>query len=971
MRNKKNLLKMILLVAVCAALLLCAGCQKPVEPDPTQATHAGHTHSFSKAWKFDAEEHWKGCVCGAKDSVEVHTDANSDSRCDVCNQAVKEPEGPASPLATADQMKNVTVVKTATAGGAVTAHPGGQVTYTIAITNNNTMGVSVDVTDTIPEGMTFVSGCSKVSGTSLTWEEQSIQAGATKEITYIVKTNYTVAQVRGSAVPVIKGTAAKVMDKATAVPADIFVLETFNATDRYRIEMAIDALVTANTAAYTADMQPFNGMTLATMMYKVGFTTALDLPTDLTQLLDLIFGDDAVLRRRVAPTLFGGASVDAAKDSLFLGKRATKVQLSDFVSGDLIIKEKGKTIKLYIFDGIKLVDLGASQEDIAVDSQSILSGLTSADRYVVLRPSINLNTHYSLDAGQYFNDADKEEYSDLEKAMIKTAETFLLRGDRLQYSNDSTGKSIDRAQSAVFQPEDYSVDQYGYTNSAYFTRDVHWATYGLASTAKCTDGSYRNFSTISWILGCSAYQWNPETFTGGNKSSIFYYECAQEIDGQLVFNIPEAEKTEMMNKFISLLRPGDVITYGALSGNNGHAMLYVGNGLIIHATGDDYINENKTDTHEAAVCFMNVTELFDEENHPEHYVFTKGRFSINRPQKMRTTSVTDNTKARLDMFGIIAEKVSSTAMGKTVNSGDEITYTFYIYNTTGATKKITIADVLSEHVTFVSATNGGKSENGNVTWSFDVAADTRIAVSYTVKVKDNVPAYTAIDGTQATVNGVAHRCYNTYVVNTLTAAEQQTLVNAVNTVKGMDTTGMNSIQIANLIYKTAFGVDNIFGENVTDFGLLFNGNGTENVGVFGDSVVWANDAFVIIKDSNTSNGAMMVAPGMFGGAYTFNGYTKYNGNEVNEPYTRYKSVSGGILRSRYYQEKDLVVGDIFLLKSSSKNYLYMYLGNDTFISLGEDLAAFTETSATELLQYSPADIWKYHTILRPSMVLDI
>jgi hypothetical protein len=252
-----------------------------------------------------------------------------------------------------------------------------------------------------------------------------------------------------------------------------------------------------------------------------------------------------------------------------------------------------------------------------------------------------------------------------------------------------------------------------------------------------------------------------------------------------------------------------------------------------------------------------------------------------------------------------------------------------------------------------------------------VAADTRIAVSYTVKVKDNVPAYTAIDGTKATVNGVAHRCYNTYVVNTLTAAEQQTLVNAVNTVKGMDTTGMNSIQIANLIYKTAFGVDNIFGENVTDFGLLFNGNGTENVGVFGDSVVWANAAFVIVKDSNTSNGAMMVAPGMFGGAYTFNGYTKYNGNEVNEPYSRYKSVSGGILRSRYYQEKDLVVGDIFLLKSSSQEFLYLYVGNNTFVSLGEDLAAFTEASVSELFQYSPADIWKYHTVLRPSMVLDI
>lgn len=978
MKHKQNLLKIVLVLAICLTMLLCIGCQKPVEPDPSEPTHAGHTHSFSKAWKHDDTNHWKSCVCGAKDSVAAHTDTDGNLKCDTCNRTVEAAEEPAGALATAEQMKNVTVTKTASAGGALTAHPGGNITFTIAITNNNTADISVNVTDTIPGDTAFVSGCSQVSGSSLTWESQNVKAGATKEISYTVKTNYTVAQVRSSGLDkpiVIKGTAAKVMDKATAVPADIFVLETFNATDRRRIEMAIDALVTANTAAYTADMQPFNGMVLATMMYKVGFSAGLEMPTNLTEVLNLIYDTEhgtGDLRHRVAPTLFGGAAVPAAQDSLFRGKRTTKVQLSDLISGDLIVTEKGKTTKLYIFDGIKLVELGTTQVDMAVSTESVLANLPSTDRFAVLRPSINLNTHFSLENGQYFNDADKEEYTDLEKAMVKTAETFLLRGDRLQYSGDSIGKSIDRAQSAVFQPEDYTVDQYGYMNSAYFTRDVHWATYGVVSTAKCTDGSYRNFSTIGWILGCSAYEWDPVEFKGGNKSSIFYYECpSQEVDGQVVYNVSEAEKKEMMDKFISLLRPGDVITYGALSGNEGHAMLYVGNGLIIHATGDDYSKDNKTDSHEAAICFMNVTELFDQENHPEQYVFNKARFSINRPQKMRSASVTENTKSRLDLFGVIGEKISSTAMGKTVNSGDEITYTFYIYNTNNTAKKVTVFDVLSEHVTFVSATDGGKTENGNITWSLEIPADTRITLSYTVKVKDNVPAYTAIDGTKATINGVAHRCYNTYVVNTLTAAEQQKLIDAVNTVKGMDVAGLNGVQLANLIYKTAFGVDNIFGENVTDFGLLFNGNGTENVGVFGDTAAWANSAFVIIKDSNTSKGAMMAAPGMFGGAYTFNGYTKYNGNTVNEPYSRYASVNGGILRSRYYYEKDLVAGDIFLMKSSSKNYLYLYVGNDTFVSLGEDLEVFTETSVSALFQYAPADTWRYHVVLRPSMVLDI
>ena len=68
-----------------------------------------------------------------------------------------------------------------------------------------------------------------------------------------------------------------------------------------------------------------------------------------------------------------------------------------------------------------------------------------------------------------------------------------------------------------------------------------------------------------------------------------------------------------------------------------------------------------------------------------------------------------------------------------------------------------------------------------------------------------VAAYTAIDGALATINGVKHRCIDSYVANTLTPEQQQTLVEAVNKVMAMDVTGMNGVQIANLIYKTAFG----------------------------------------------------------------------------------------------------------------------------------------------------------------------
>jgi hypothetical protein len=249
-------------------------------------------------------------------------------------------------------------------------------------------------------------------------------------------------------------------------------------------------------------------------------------------------------------------------------------------------------------------------------------------------------------------------------------------------------------------------------------------------------------------------------------------------------------------------------------------------------------------------------------------------------------------------------------------------------------------------------------------------------VSYKVKVNAGVATYTAIDGSKATINGVVHKCLDTYVANTLTAAQQKQIVEAVKTVKNMDVSGLNSVQIANLIYKTAFGVDNIFGENVTNYAELLNGNGKKNVGIFNDTSYWADRNVLSLMESNKSDAAMMVAPGMHGGLYV------YSSSTASETYYRYTypvemqlPTNRRALRSRYYWEKDLVVGDIYLLKGmgedTTQESLYIYIGNDTFVSLGEGHSLFSELSVTERFGYTPASYWKYHAVLRPSMVLDI
>ena len=881
-------------------------------------------------------------------------------------------------MATSRQAKNLVVEKTASAGGAITAHPGGRITYSICITNNNKKAVAVKVSDTLPENTSLVSGCDNAQDNKLSWKVKKIEPGQTAQVTYTVKPEFTVQQVRESQEDIIlKNTPAKVMKIDVPAPKeDIYVLETFNATDIRRMEMAIDSLVTANLTAKNSSNKPFNELNLLTMMYYVGFTCGTNFgTTELDQILGMIYDNSTLdtgsgstsagvedvvetaqnLVKRVAPTLFGGVNVPAEKDKLFRGQRATEVTIADLISGDVIVAEKNGEYKLYIVDGKNLVHLGKTQVTRQIDPTTVLPGLVQCDRSVVIRPSINMNVTLSLNEDEYFNDADKEGYTELEKALIATAETYLLRGDRAQYTDDNTGKSLYRWESGVRNPEDYTVDQYGYTNCAAFTYDVHWTTYGYAPKSYNSKGNSITLNTTANLAASAARGWNEDTLTGANKSTIFHY-TPQGV-------ISDAEKAEKTQQICSLLRPGDIICIRRTTGS-GHAMLYVGNGLIIHSSGSNYSNANKSDTHEATVRFRAVMDLFDPAIAGKtSYVFNLKSFSIVRPQNNTTAKVTENAANRVEhMQGMIAEKVSSTAMSKTVNCGDTITYTFYIFNTTKQEKQVVIKDELSRLATFVTATDGGKCADNVISWDLKIPADTRIPVSYTVKVKDDVAPGSKIDGAKATVNGVLHKCYDTVVANTLTAQEQTKLTETVTALQQANP-GLTTIALANRIYKTAFKVDNLFGSEVKTISDLINGSGTNNVGIFNDSSNYADSAIVILTDLNTSKACQMVAPGLFGG------HNVYTSARANEPFFRYQDLADKPLRSRYFWEKDLVVGDLLVMQGAETEVMYIYTGDNTFVSLNADDLLASHT-VTDLFDYAPATNWLYTAVLRPSLALD-
>ena len=164
-----------------------------------------------------------------------HTYDETTGVCSGCGDVEIPIEGPTWPedvtFATAEQMANVVLEKKASAGGAMTAHPGGKITYKILVTNNNAEAINVHVEDMIPKGTLLTSCCDYTSGRALYWVVEDIAPGETRVITYNVKPDYTVAEVRASEFDIIlENEEAKVMDVTVpSVLKDIYVLETFNA----------------------------------------------------------------------------------------------------------------------------------------------------------------------------------------------------------------------------------------------------------------------------------------------------------------------------------------------------------------------------------------------------------------------------------------------------------------------------------------------------------------------------------------------------------------------------------------------------------------------------------------------------------------------------------------------------------------------------------------------------------------------
>ena len=804
-------------------------------------------------------------------------------------------------------LENVSMEKTASPSEAINVMPGESIEYAITVSNQNEERCKILISDILPANTVYLGGDADLDGMQLSLSV-SLKKGETKTLRYTVRVSDSLE----SGVSVYSPAASAGEKKSNAL--EHFVGRTLNASEQNRMRDAILAL------AFSEDIAPLK---LCKDMYIVAFSESPTLAATPEAVLDALFGSGNIenadaMRALVAPHLFGGSAVSSDFDFLFNGNQSF-ASASDLLIGDLLFAEVENETKLYIFDGNDLISLmnGCTK----AETSAVLSSLENASRYAVLRPSVSLATlGYTL----------PEEALDLtaaQTALIETAKAYLQRGYRVQYDDSRMNSGGEyRWQIGQYAPEDYTSDKWGYLNCAAFTYECYRNALGMDLGSRYTTNALCKYYLNGGKAGASEYP--------------YYYHNN--------LNVPEADRAEIENAFMNELEIGDLVVI-LREGGYGHVMLYIGNGLLIHSSGASFNYSKDTETYEPTIRYMNVAGyLFNPES--ANYLFRevedtkKGGMrcyiedlAIVRPLDGFDGKIPENTQNRVENLScILAEKLSSAPEGMTVNPGAPIAFTFRIKNNGLVAKTLEVKDYIPENATLLSAGDFAYKD-GVLTASITVAPGATAEVSYTVSASGALGS--KIYNKNATVGGVLHTCPAIYIEKTLTAAEQEAIIAAVAQFKASNPDNLTNFALVNAIYAAA-GLEAPFAEGADVRDSLF-----KNINANGNSV-WQLSA-----DSEYYD---MVAPTFYGG-YRYH---------TPQAYTTYSKVSTD--RSRLPREQALVVGDILVVKFSSSDAMYMYVGGDHFVSLGS--ASMTDdTYSVTVRLMRMMSVGNYYAILRPSM----
>ncbi|MBR4955600.1 MAG: C40 family peptidase [Clostridia bacterium] len=360
------------------------------------------------------------------------------------------------------------------------------------------------------------------------------------------------------------------------------------------------------------------------------------------------------------------------------------------------------------------------------------------------------------------------------QALSATARAYFDRGVYVQYDqlflNRSGSVREERRQKGM--PPEYATRQNTlHLDCSSFVYSVYYQTFGLELEADQT----------------------AELIDLENIRVFYHVNTYEETKEQ---------RDAIKKAFLDELRPGDAVICRHQGEKNGHIMLHVGDGNLLHCTyrvalgGGDYSYVTGVDKREpyGGIEEAHIEDFFKEEadgtpKWGSYFSRRETRFAILRPYG-EDTPVLPSAIARVNgMQNLVAEKTCSVFAGKNVKPGDEIEYFVEVFNKDTVVREVEVTDTIPE---------GTELVRGETCKKMLLAPYQKGSFSYTVKVVDANRDLIVAD--KCVINGFTLCPLRTLVGNHLSREDKKAIAQAA-----ANCDCESKWLFAKEVYKTALG----------------------------------------------------------------------------------------------------------------------------------------------------------------------
>lgn len=519
-------------------------------------------------------------------------------------------------------------------------------------------------------------------------------------------------------------------------------------------------------------------------------------------------------------------------------------------------------------------------------------------------------------------------YTAGEEYLREIAYAFYYQLPYVDYDQYNTRRNINPA------PEDATAQQTIYLDCSSYVNAVYYNAFGvnvMPYTIKEKGASTANFMAYA--------RNNPNAV-----DVVGYWEC-RDYETQ-------AEREALLSELLKDLRVGDVIVYrkgnaNTLEESAGHALIYVGEGKILHCQNTESYTHNGTNPDKAfdtlstkSVAFESTFNLFEAPS-ATRYLFNYVNFTILRPLN-RGLTPTEQTLSRMTVPSLSIEKSVDKNMYAAVFKNDLLTYTVKLVNN-GSEDLIgvNLLELVPVGTEFVEASEGVIHNAGSISWSGNVEANSAVILTFTVRVTTEEPG-AIIESCSGIVNGLnLNKITNT--VSAISREKLDTLSDKANSLVEANTKFDDPILMINAIYRELLGKD-----------LLGYTGISEAL-----SDIISVSGYKVNPDSEIAD---MVMTNLSGG-YLIKGNNPHNNDRIRA------------IRIEYLTAGDVIIAEHSTDKAGQvkRQVAFVYLGNDEFLKVTSDSGACEITVLERSNGFEARDFlttlysYEKYAIIRPSL----